>query len=75
MGKMNVYKKLITLIKALKSCLVTHNKSGIIQRDYDTEFASREFKQFLVKLNIEQNFGLSYHPKSQVDGRFLNKPN
>ena len=35
----------------------------MIQSDNGPELTSREFKQFLVKLNIQQNFEISYHPK------------
>ena len=54
-----------TTIKALKSWLATHNKPDIIQSDNGKEFKSREFKQFLTKLNILQIFGMPYNEKSQ----------
>ena len=60
-------------IKALKSWLTTHNKSDIIQSENRKEFTSREFKQFLAKLNIQQIFGMPYNPKSQGVVKIFNK--
>ena len=56
-------KKSITAIKALKSCLTTHSKPRMIQSDNGGKFSSREFKQFLLKYNIEHKFGPPYRPK------------
>ena len=37
----------------------------MIQSDNGGEFSSREFKQFLLKYNIEHKFGPPYRPKWQ----------
>ena len=66
-------KKSITVIKALKSCLTTHNKPRMIQRDNGEEFSSREFKQFLLIYNIEHKFGPPYQPKWQGALESFNK--
>ena len=66
-------KKSITVIKALKSCLTTHNKPRMIQSDNGGEFSSREFKQFLLKYNIEHKFGPPYRPKWQGAVESFNK--
>ena len=64
-AKWIIDKKSSTIIKTLKSWLATHNKPEMIQSDNGPEFTSREFKHFLAKLNINQNFGMPYNPKSQ----------
>ena len=56
-------KKSITVIKALKSCLTTHNKPRMIQSYNGSEFSGREFKHFLLKYNVEHKFGPPYRPK------------
>ena len=56
-------KKSITVIKALKSCLTTHNKPRMNHSDHGGEFSSREFKQFLLKYNVKHKFGLLYQLK------------
>ena len=66
-------KKLTTVIKALKSCLTTHLNPWMIHSDNGGEFSSREFKQFLLKQNIDQKFGLPYRPKCQGAVESLNK--
>ena len=48
---------------ALKIWLLLNQ--DMIQSDNGPEFISREFKIFLIKLNIHQKFGVSYNPKSQ----------
>ena len=45
----------------------------MIQSDNGGEFSSREFKQFLLKQNIDQKFGASYRPKYQGEVESLNK--
>ena len=37
----------------------------MILSDNGGEFSSREFKQFLLKQNIDQKFGPPYRPKCQ----------
>ena len=58
-------KKSIMVIKALKSCLTTHNKPRLIQSYNGSEFSSREFKQFLLKYNVKHKFGPPYRTKWQ----------
>ena len=70
---MNSRKKTITIIKALKSCLTTHNKPKMIQSNNGGEFSSREFKQFILKHNVEQKFGSPYCPKWQGAVESFNK--
>ena len=45
----------------------------MIQSDSGGEFSSREFKQFLLKQNIDQKFGPPYRPKYQGAVESLNK--
>ena len=45
----------------------------MIQSDNEPEFTRREFKQFLIKLNINQNFSRPYNPKSQGAVESFNK--
>ena len=45
----------------------------MIQSDNGGEFSSREFKQFLLKQNIDQKFGPPYQPKCQGAVESLNK--
>ena len=66
-------KKSATVIKALKSCLTIHHNPQMIQSDNGREFSSREFKQFLLKHNIDQKFGPPYRPKCQGAVESLNK--
>ena len=56
--------KSTTVVKALRSWMTTHSKPQMIQSDNGSEFTNREFRQYLMELNIEQKFGLPYHPKS-----------
>ena len=53
LAKCIIDKKSVTVIKALKSCLKTHHNPQMIQSDNGGEFSSREFKQFLLKQNID----------------------
>ena len=62
-----------TVIKALKSCLTTHHNPQMIQSDNGGEFSSREFKQFLLKQNIDQKFSPPYRPKCQGAVESLNE--
>ena len=64
-AKCIIDKKSATVIKSLKSCLTTHHNPQMIQRDNGGEFSSREFKQFLLKQNIDQKFGPPYRSKCQ----------
>ena len=73
MSKMYYWKKSATVIKALKSCLVTHHNPQMIQNDNWGEFSSREFKQFLLKQNIDQKIGPPYRLKCQGAVESLNK--
>ena len=57
----------------MKSWLATHNKPEMIQSDNEPEFTRGEFKQFLIKLNINQNFSRPYNPKSQGAVESFNK--
>ena len=72
-AKCIIDKKSATVIKALKSCLTTHHNPQMIQSDNGGEFSSREFKQFLLKQNIDQKFGPPYRPKCQGAVESLNK--
>ena len=45
----------------------------MIQSDNGGEFSSREFKQFLLKQNLEKKFGPPYQPKCQGTVKSLNK--
>ena len=45
----------------------------MMQSDNGGEFSSREFKQFLLKQNIDQKFGPPYRPKCQGAVESLNK--
>ena len=45
----------------------------MIQSDNGGEFSSKEFKQFLLKQNIDQKFGSPYRPKCQGAIESLNK--
>ena len=45
----------------------------MIQSDNGGKFSSREFKQFLLKQNIDQKFGPPYLPKCQEAVESLNK--
>ena len=45
----------------------------MIQSENGGEFSSREFKQFLLKQNIDQKFGPPYRPKCQGVVESLNK--
>ena len=45
----------------------------MIQSDNVHEFTSREFKNVLIKLNIEQKFWMPYNPKSQGAVENFNK--
>ena len=45
----------------------------MIQSDNGGEFSSREFKQFLLKYNVEHKFGLPYRPKLQVAVESFNR--
>ena len=45
----------------------------MIQSDKGGEFSSREFKQFLLKQNIDQKFDPPYQPKYQGAVENLNK--
>ena len=72
-AKCIIDKKLATVIKGLKSCLITHHNPQMIQSDNGGEFSSREFKQFLLKHNIDQKFGPPYRPKYQGAVESLNK--
>ena len=45
----------------------------MIQSDNGEEFSRREFKQFLLKQNIDQKFGPPYLPKCQGAVKSLNK--
>ena len=53
--------------------MTTHSKPQMIQSDNGSEFTNREFRQYLMELNIEQKFGLPYHPKSQGAVESFNK--
>ena len=64
-AKCIIDKKSATVIKALKSCLTTHHNQQMIQSDNRGEFSSINFKQFLLKQNIDQKFGPPYRPKCQ----------
>ena len=57
----------------MKSCLTTHHNPQMIQSDNGGEFSSREFKQFLLKQNIDQKFDTPYRPKCQGAVENLNK--
>ena len=72
MSKM-YYWQSATVIKSLKSCLTTHHNPQMIQNDNGGEFSSREFKQFLLKQNIDQKFGPPYRPRCQGAVESLNK--
>ena len=72
-AKCIIDKKSATVIKTLKSCLTTHHNPQMIQSDNGGEFLSREFKQFLLKQNIDQKFGPPYRPKCQGAVESLNK--
>ena len=45
----------------------------MIHSDNGGEFSSKEFKQFLLKQNIDQKFGPPYRPKCQGAVESLNK--
>ena len=57
----------------MKSLFATHNKPEIIQSDNEKEFTSKEFKQFLAKLNIQQIFRMLSYPNFHKAVESFNK--
>ena len=72
-AKCIIDKKSAAVIKALQSCLTSHHNPQMIQSDYGREFSGREFKQFLLKQNIDHKFDPPCRPKCQGAVESLNK--
>ena len=54
-----------TVFRAIKSWIVTHAKSFILQTDNGKEFVNEHLKSFLEKLDKHHIRGSPYHPQSQ----------